>query len=42
MQLVSCPDGTLGICYEHSVAEGIAVVGMVGFCIFFKKINSIR
>jgi len=27
--LVSSPDGVLGLCYEHSVAEGIAVVAVL-------------
>ena len=29
IQLICSPDGVSGICYEHSVAEGIAVVAVV-------------
>ncbi len=29
VQLISSPDGVLGVCYEHSVAEGIAVVAVL-------------
>eukprot|EP00095_Tigriopus_kingsejongensis_P012708 maker-scaffold22_size673200-snap-gene-5.47 protein:Tk12708 transcript:maker-scaffold22_size673200-snap-gene-5.47-mRNA-1 annotation:"choline o-acetyltransferase" len=29
MQLVASLDGTVGMCYEHSVAEGVAVVSVV-------------
>ena len=28
-QLISSEDGVNGMCYEHSVAEGIAVVSVV-------------
>eukprot|EP00094_Tigriopus_californicus_P009154 TCALIF_08825-PA protein Name:"Similar to Cha Choline O-acetyltransferase (Drosophila melanogaster)" AED:0.27 eAED:0.27 QI:137/0.87/0.77/1/0.87/0.88/9/137/551 len=29
MQLIASPDGNVGMCYEHSVAEGVAVVNVI-------------
>ncbi|XP_055678973.1 choline O-acetyltransferase [Lutzomyia longipalpis] len=29
MQIIVCNDGTWGLCYEHSMAEGIAVIQLV-------------
>ena len=32
-QLIVCPDGVCGLCYEHSPSEGIAVVQLVSLAI---------